>query len=182
MQQPDRPARAMTPALGMTPAPGMTPVPGQVPGAGVIASRRRAPTGARRSGYCVTIALDAALIYATLVWPGWRALPFLTERAGLVVPLVITSLLVGALVNLTWLVADPLWWRALGEALNAAVVVAVGVRLWQVFPFDFAAYEHPWALLTRLVLAVIIIGTAVGVLASLIRFAVGLARPDRSRP
>lgn len=172
----------MKPAGGMMTAPDTTPAPGQVPEAGFTASRRRAPIGARRLGYCFSIAIDAGLIYVTLVWPGWRTLPFLTERAGLVVPLVIISFLVGALVNLTWLVADPLWWRALGDALNAAVVVAVGIRLLRVFPFDFGVYEDPWALLTRVVLAVIILGTAIGVLVSLIQFAVRLARPERSRP
>ena len=144
-------------------------------------TRNRAPAGARRFGYALSIAMNGVLIYALAVWPGWRAVPFLTDDGVLVVPFVIASLAVGMAVNATWLAADPPWWRALGDAVTTAFVVAVGVRLWQVFPFDFGDQQTPWRILTRFILALITVGTAIGVAVSFGRFAAAVVRSDQTR-
>lgn len=143
--------------------------------------RKRAPTGLRRFGYALSIAMNGVLMYAVAVWPGWAAVPFLTDDAVLVVPFALASLAVGMAVNATWFAADPPWWRALGEAITGALAVAVGVRLWQVFPFDFGDQQTPWRMLTRFVLAVIIAGAAIGVAVSFGRFVAAVVRSDRAR-
>jgi hypothetical protein len=59
---------------------------------------------------------------------------------------------------------DPVWLKALGNLLTTLVAIAVGIRVWQVFPFDFGA-SAGWALLVRVLLVVGIAGALIGALA-----------------
>jgi hypothetical protein len=142
----------------------------------------RAPVGVRRLGYGVSIVLNAALIYAMIWWPGWWVVPFLTDQTVLVLPIVVASLIAGIVVNATWIFADPPWWRALGDAVTGAFVVAAAARLWLVFPFDFGDQQAPWDLLAHIFLGVITIGTAIGVVVAFGRFVASAVRPDRNPP
>jgi hypothetical protein len=54
----------------------------------------RPPIFARRFGYLIAVAVNAAILYAANVWPGWRAVPFLTEATLQVLWLVNVSLAV----------------------------------------------------------------------------------------
>jgi hypothetical protein len=141
------------------------------------ATRRghRPSLASRRFGYAVSILIDLALWYGVLVWPGWSVLPFLTPATELVLPIVITSFIVGALVNVVWFVHDPAWLRALGNLVTTMVAVAVGVRVWEVFPFDFGAAEG-WPLLVRVLLGLGIVGALIGALTWFIVFVVALIR------
>jgi hypothetical protein len=112
----------------------------------------------------VSIFIDLALWYAVIVWPGWSVLPFLTSATPRVLPVLIASFLVGAAVNLVWFLRDPAWLKAAGNVLTTLVAVAVGVRVWQVFPFDFGSAAG-WALVVRVLLGVGIAGAAIGALA-----------------
>lgn len=52
--------------------------------------------------------------------------------------------------------------RSIGELLTDLVAIAVTWKVFSVFPFDFTAYDFPWEVLTRFVLIVAIVGSAVG--------------------
>lgn len=60
----------------------------------VKAEARRPQVGARRIGYAVAVLVNVALLYTINAWPGWEAVPFLTEDLRLVTGLVNASIVV----------------------------------------------------------------------------------------
>jgi hypothetical protein len=147
----------------------------------VSAPPRRQPLAGRRTGYVIAVAVNAAVLFLINVWPGWDAVPFLTGDTEQVLGLVNVSLAVSVAANLAYLVHDPPWFRALGEALTAAIGFVVLVRLWQVFPFDVGS---AWATVLRVLLALAALGTAIGVIVqsvAALRVLSGTSGPDRRR-
>lgn len=141
---------------------------------------RRPSVAVRRVGYAVAVAINAALLYVVNVWPGWQALPFLTEDTGQVLALVDLSLVVGVVANVVYLTYDAPWWKSLGDVVTTGVGMAVLVWVWQVFPFDFDGASFNWALLVRVVLVVALVGATIGIVAqvvSLLRRGVGNPAP-----
>jgi len=139
------------------------------------AAVRRPSAGARRFGYLVAIGFTVAGWYVINVRPGWEAVPFLTSDTADVLGLLNFSLFVGIAVNLLYVVRDPRWLTALGDVVTTGVGLAVLVTAWQVFPFDFDAYTFGWAGLTRLVLVLAMVGSAIAIvvqLVTLVRLAV----------
>lgn len=133
----------------------------------VKAAARRPEVATRRVGYVVALLVNAALIYAINVWPGWEAVPFLTQDMWLVTGLINASIIVNLVANVLLLVQDPLWLKALGDLFTTAVGMVALVRIWQVFPVDFGGSSFNWELVTRVVLVVGIVGSAIGIVAAL---------------
>jgi len=129
---------------------------------------RRPTVGTRRTGYVIAAALNAVLLYLVNVWPGWQAVPFLTEDTRQVLGLVNLSLAASIAVNLVYLAYDPRWVRSLGDLLTTSIGLAGIVRVWQVFPFDVDGYSVDWALVIRGVLVVAGVGAAIGILVQLV--------------
>lgn len=134
---------------------------------------------ADRVGYFIAGVVNAALLYAVNVWPGWRVLPFLTEETAQVLGLVNLSLVVGLVANLIFLIRGSPGVRSLGDLVMAGIGLALLVRVWQVFPFDL--HGSPAGLLTRFAVGVAICGTAVGVVVALVsalrRFVAHVTQP-----
>lgn len=118
----------------------------------------------RRAGYVVAALLNAAMLYAVHVWPGWEVLPFLTEETPQVLGLVTASIVAGLLTNIVYLVSDPAWLRTVGDLVTTSIGLAALIVIWQVFPFDFTAYSFDWELVARVLLVVAIVGSAIGIL------------------
>ncbi|MEU4689912.1 hypothetical protein [Actinoplanes sp. NPDC023714] len=133
--------------------------------------KTRPPVAARRTGYGVAAALAVVMLYLINGAPGWDAVPFLTADTAGVIPLVNLSLIVGLVVDLTELVADPPWLVALGGILSTAAGLPALIALWRVFPFDFGTAAFDWALLTRVVLVVGVAGSVIGLIAQSVRLA-----------
>ena len=90
---------------------------------------RRTPTAsARRAGYVIAVAVDAVVLYAANVWPGWPAVGFLNSDTALVMGLVNASLIIAIAANLCYLAADPPWLKALGSVITTAVGIAALVQ------------------------------------------------------
>lgn len=144
-------------------------------------SPRSSTVGQRRFGYAVGVLVNAVMLYAVNIWPGWDILPFLTQDAKQVIPWVNASILLSLVASVVYMMSDPAWLKALGDIATAAIAVVVLVRFWQVFPFDFGDATFDWALLTRIVLGVGIAGSAIGILAGVVRLvrAVGANAPSR---
>ena len=123
------------------------------------------PRRSRRPGYVVAILVNAVLLVLVNVWPGWEAVPFLTEATASVVTLVNVSLWVGIAINVIYLVADPRWLRQLGTVVSTAISLAVLVRLVRVFPFDFGDATFDWDFWVRLWLWFLVIAVAIGLAA-----------------
>ncbi|HLU56101.1 MAG TPA: hypothetical protein VKZ81_11620 [Pseudonocardia sp.] len=131
----------------------------------------------RAVGHAFAVAGDAALLVAVNVWPGWAALPFLTQDFVRVLTLVNLAVAVGVAVNFVCLVVDRPLLRAVGEVVTTALGLAAMVRLVRVFPFAFPASGVDWALVVRAVLVLGIVGSTLALLvavASAIRLAIRL--------
>jgi hypothetical protein len=138
---------------------------------------KRPAVGDRRVGYVVAVLVNAAVLYAVNVWPGWQALPFLTEDMRLVLGLVNASMLVSIVANMVYFVADPRWLKALGDIVTTAVGIAALVRMWQVFPFDFSGSSFDWALVVRVAMGVAIGGSAIALVVAFVSFVKSVGRP-----
>jgi hypothetical protein len=136
----------------------------------LTAAPRRPAVAARRFGYLVAVLVNAVLLYATNSWPGWEALPFLTEDMRLVIGLVNASIAVNLAANVVYLVRDPSWLKALGDMLTTTVGIVALLRIWQVFPFDFGGSSFDWTLVVRIVLGIAIVGSAIGIVAAFVSF------------
>jgi len=143
-----------------------------------VAARRRPSTAARRAGYSVAAAVNVILLYLINDRPGWDAVPFLTADTTRVLTLINASLIVGLAVDLVQIVRDPPWLVAIGGMTTTAIGTAVLVRIWQVFPLDFGDASFDWPLLTRVLLALGVIGSLAGFTAQ----AVALAGAHRDQP
>jgi hypothetical protein len=138
---------------------------------------KRPAVGDRRVGYVVAVLVNAAVLYAVNVWPGWQALPFLTEDMRLVLGLVNASMLVSIVANMVYFVVDPRWLKALGDIVTTAVGIAALVRMWQVFPFDFSGSSFDWALVVRVAMGVAIGGSAIALVVAFVSFVKSVGRP-----
>ena len=138
--------------------------------------RKRPSLAARRFGYLVAAAANVVLLILIHVSPGWREMPFLTDAAADVIPLVTFSLVAGIAVNVVWFLTDPLWLRSLGEMVTAAISVVVLSRVLALFPFSF---DDGSMLRTvfRVVLVVALVGTAIAVVVHLVAMIRHLAEP-----
>jgi hypothetical protein len=134
----------------------------------VTAPVRRPPVAARRVGYLVAAGIHAVLLYLVNVSPGWQAVSFLTEDTRQVLGLVNVSLVAGLVCNLVYVFVDATWLRSLGDLLTTGIGLAVLVRLWQVFPFDFGDATVGWALVAHALLVVGIVGSAIGIVAQFV--------------
>jgi hypothetical protein len=138
------------------------------------------PSAGRRSGYLVAIGVTAVVLWAVhqlLTW-GWPR--FLTDGFQQVLPLISASLIVSMVVNATYLLRDQGRVRALGDLVNGVFGVAVSVRLWRVFPFDFDGYAYDWTWVVEVALVVGIVATAIAVIVNLVKLVTGRGDLDGS--
>lgn len=138
---------------------------------------KRPNVAARRTGYAISVVVNAMVLFAANVWPGWEAVPFLTADTALVMGLVNASIIVSLVVNVVYLIHDPRWVRALGDLLTTSVGLAAMVRIWQVSPFDFGESDV-WMNVVQVLLFVGIAGSIIGIIAAL----VSLVRSGRDAP
>ncbi|HEX5333871.1 MAG TPA: hypothetical protein VFW79_14620 [Cellulomonas sp.] len=137
-----------------------------------------ASPAARKVGYLVGFVVNAILLYLVNERPGWREVPFLTERMTDVLPLINLSFLVGAAANLLYVVVDAAWFRSLGQIAVAVVSIVASLRTLQVFPFDFSPYAFDWATVARWVLVVAVVGSAISIVVELVRLVAHAGHPS----
>lgn len=144
----------------------MTSVTGRQHGA-------RPSVGARRAGYAVSVLVNAALLWLVNAWPGWQALPFLTDEMAAVIPLVNASLTAAVVADTVFLVHDPPWLKALGDLLVTAVGLVAVVAMWRTFPFDFDDGGLDWDVVVRVLLVLAIAGSVIGIGVDVVRLVAG---------
>ncbi|KGJ73386.1 hypothetical protein GY21_11560 [Cryobacterium roopkundense] len=140
--------------------------------------KRRQRAGARRTGYALGLLINGAVLYAVNVWPGWQAVPYLTDEAGQLLGLVNLSLIAGMFTNAIYLIVDYPRLKALGDLVTLGIGIAVLVSVWQVFPFAFPI-GFDWNLIARIVLVLSLIGSVIGILVQLVILITG--RPGSQR-
>lgn len=131
---------------------------------------RRAGT---RFGYSIALAINAAglvIVQNILDW-GW--LPFLTDEFADVVPWISFSLVVSIVLNVIYLFNDTVPVKSTGQILSNLISIFVTYRVLTVFPFDFSESSFDWALVTRIVLILAMVGAGIGALTEVIKLAGG---------
>jgi hypothetical protein len=83
--------------------------------------------------------------------------PFLTDAVRGALGLFAVSLIAGILANMAYVISDD-WVRLIGEPITTVIGLAVMVRMWQVFPFDFGA-SSSWPGIARWLLGLAMAGT-----------------------
>ncbi|MFZ2174054.1 MAG: hypothetical protein WAW17_08490 [Rhodococcus sp. (in: high G+C Gram-positive bacteria)] len=146
----------------------VTPTPKSSAGAG------------RRFGYAVAALVNAVLLYAVNVWPGWEAVPFLTSDTPQVLGLVNASIAVSLAANVVYAIFDRAWLKALGDMLTIGVGLAALLRIWHVFPFDFAGTSFDWALVVRIILGMAIVGSVIGIVTAFVSFVKSVGASGRN--
>lgn len=139
--------------------------PGSDPGVG---RRRRPARPARIAGYLFTVVLMGVVWFAANAWPGWEAVPFLSDEVPLVLGLFNLSLVATAAVNVVYVAADPPWLTASGELVLSAISLAVAWQVAAVFPVDFTGLGYDLTTLARIVVVVALVGSAIAVLVNLV--------------
>ena len=130
----------------------------------------------RRFGYMVAILVNVALLIAANNLLAWDIFPFLTNDFERVLPILNVSLGAAIAVNLIYLGFDAAWFKSLTQIGLLAISLVVTVRLYQVFPFDFSAYDFGWKSVAEWALILAIVAVGIGVAAELIRLAKGNTR------
>ncbi|HSE08121.1 MAG TPA: hypothetical protein VLB29_05605 [Nocardioidaceae bacterium] len=143
----------------------------------VATERRRPPVAARRVGFVIAALINAALLYAVNVWPGWEELPFLTGQTTEVLGLVNASLIASVVANIVYIAYDAGRLRALGDIVTTSIGLAAMIQIWQVYPFDFEGYSVDWDVVVRILLVIGMVGSVIGIF---VRF-VNLVRGTPSR-
>jgi hypothetical protein len=130
----------------------------------------------RRFGYMVAIVVNVFLLIAANNLLAWDILPFLTNDFERVLPILNVSLGAAIAVNLIYLGFDAAWFKALTQIGLLVISLAATIRLYQVFPFDFSAYEFGWESVAEWALILAMVGVGIGVVAELVKLAKGNAR------
>ncbi|WP_328531276.1 hypothetical protein OG984_09155 [Nocardioides sp. NBC_00368] len=143
------------------------------------ATAREPRTRTRRFGYVVAILVNLILAWLIAIWPGWDAVPFLTDDTTDVLPFVYASIATGVLVNLAYVADDRPAVKATGELVNALVGFVSVLRIWQIFPFDLDGHWGGWEWMIYIALVLGAFGTAIGAIvqsATLVRIGLGQQR------
>jgi hypothetical protein len=133
----------------------------------------RVPTPVRRFGYVVAAGVNGLLLWVVHRLLDWQWPAFLTVDFELVLGVVTASFIASIVVNLALAVHHPVRARALADLVTAAFALAVGLRMWEVFPFDFAGYATDWSRFVEVALVVGIVAAGIAIVASLIRLIIG---------
>lgn len=133
----------------------------------VATQSKRPPVAARRFGFVIAVLVNAALLFAVNEWPGWDALPFMTEETTEVLGLVNASLVASLVANAVYVGYDAGWLRALGDIVTTSIGLVAMVQIWQVYPFDFAGYSFDWDIVVRALLVIGMVGSVIGIIVRL---------------
>ncbi len=133
-------------------------------------TKARPSRAARRFGYVVAIVLNAAMLYAINVWPGWDVVPFLTDDTVDVLDVVNASIVATLAANVVYVFRDPPRVKALGDVVTTVVGLVAMVVIWRVFPLDLSS---GWETVARVLLAIGIVGSGIAIVTGIVR----LVRP-----
>ncbi len=122
---------------------------------------------ARKVGWVVAALFTGALLWFVSLLPDWdRTVSWLTDEFVDALPAIQDALVTSIVVYLLYVVYDAPWFRALGDLVTGWFSLVAGWTMWQVFPFDFSAYDVRWDLLARFVIGLGIFGAVVQMIAA----------------
>ncbi|HET7846185.1 MAG TPA: hypothetical protein VFL72_01755 [Acidimicrobiia bacterium] len=116
-----------------------------------------------RFGYVVAIVINAVMLVVVnniLEW-GWA--PFLTDDFAELVWILDLSFLGTIVVNAIYLGYDPPWFKSASQIVLSFISMAVAIRTFQVFPFDFSGYQFNWEPLARFVIVLTMVAVGISI-------------------
>ena len=125
----------------------------------------------RKVGYALAIAGNIALLVIANNILDWGWLPWLTEDFSDVLPVMNSSLIASIVANTVYLAYDAGWFKGLTQLGLLILSLIVTIRFWQVFPFDFSAYDFGWGTLVRWLLGLALFGVCVAILVQVVQLA-----------
>lgn len=127
----------------------------------------------RQVGYAIAVVVNLVMLVIAHNILDWGWLPFLTGDFAQVVPWISLGLIASIVANAIYQFNDTLIVKSTGQIGVNLISVFVTYQIWQVFPFDFSAYEFNWGVLVRVLLVLAMVGAGIGVLAEAIKLASG---------
>lgn len=125
----------------------------------------------RRFGYVVAIVVNIVMLVIVNNILEWGWLSWLTDEWSDLAPMVSFSIIATIIVNAAYLAYDSAWFKSLTQVGLLVISLFVTIRIYQVFPFDFSAYEGNWEALARGVLIVAMVGIGIGLIVELVKLA-----------
>jgi hypothetical protein len=122
------------------------------------------PAAVRRSGYVVAVLVNAVLLWVVNNLEEWDVVPWLTDDFSRVVPIINVSLVASLVANLMYLGYDTGWFKSLTQIVLLSISMAVMIRMYSVFPFDFSAYDFNWETVARVVMILAMVGIGIGII------------------
>lgn len=119
---------------------------------------------ATRLGYTVAILVNAAMLVIVNNILDWGWPPFLTDDFGQILWLLDLSFLGAIVVNAIYLGYDPPWFKSASQIGLGIISMAVAIRTFQIFPFDFSGYQFNWAPLARFVIVLTMVGVGISII------------------
>jgi len=127
----------------------------------------------RQIGYAIAVVVNLVMLVIAHNILDWGWLPFLTHDFAQVIPWISLSLIASIVANLVYQFNDALIVKSTGQIGVNLISVFVTYQIWQVFPFDFSAYEFNWGVLVRVLLVLAMVGAGIGVLVEATKLASG---------
>lgn len=127
----------------------------------------------RRVGYAIAVLVNLVMLAIVQNILDWGWLPFLTGDFAKVVPWISFGLIATIVVNAVYQFNDTLVVKSTGQIGVNLISLFVTYQVWQVFPFDFSAYEFNWEVLAQILLVLVMVGAGIGVLAEATKLAAG---------
>lgn len=137
---------------------------------------RQPPSTARRSGYAVAVGVNIALLMIVNNLLDWGWPRFLTNEFERVLPWVNVSLGATIVVNLLYMAYDTDWFKSAWQVVLSLISLAVLVRTYRVFPFDFSDFTWPVETLTRTVMWIVGGALVIAIVVEGIKSVTALAR------
>ena len=132
--------------------------------------------GARRFGYLVAVIVNGAVLYIVHNLVEWGWFGFITDDFDQVVPALTVAIGATIVSYALFMAYDRPGFKAATNTLVAGINIWATLRVWDVFPFDFAHLSFDWAPVIRFLLVFAIIGTVIGAVVEVSRLMRGTAR------
>jgi hypothetical protein len=139
------------------------------------AARDTRPSAAQRFGYGLAVVLNGLMLWVAHQLLDWGWPGFLTADYEDLLPWVTVSFVASMAANAAFVVHDRGWFRPLADLITSVIGLAVAVKTWTVFPFDFSTDDRDWTGLARVVLVIAIVGTLIGVIVNAVKLIQRLA-------
>lgn len=121
-----------------------------------------------RGGNIGSVLVNAVLLWGINIWPGWKAVPFLTADMERVLGIINASLTAGIIANLIFVVIRNRGVMALGNLVVLGIGLAATLRMLEVFPFDFGDSWSGWPVVVRVLLVLGIVGSIIGMVVEIV--------------